>query len=142
MNRKGFTLVELIATLVILALVMSLGAYSIISIINNSKEKNYELLINNIKDGAETYYNECRFANNSGINCTKIDDGSYNISLGDMVKYGYIIGNSTNKDDDKYTIVNPNDEENISSCSINIKYENGKIIVSANTTSGSCPTEY
>ena len=42
-NNLGFTLVELIATIVILALVMGISTYSISAIINNAKEKNYEL---------------------------------------------------------------------------------------------------
>ena len=41
MNKKGFTLVELLATLIVLALVMSLGTYSISSIIENSKENTH-----------------------------------------------------------------------------------------------------
>ena len=48
MNNKGFTLVELIATIVVLALVMGLASYSIVGIIKRSKEKNYELLVTNI----------------------------------------------------------------------------------------------
>ena len=49
LDSKGFTLIELIATLVVLTLVMGLGAYSITGIIKSSKEKDYELLIKEIK---------------------------------------------------------------------------------------------
>ncbi len=138
MNRRGFTLVELLATLVILAIVMSLGAYSIISIINNSKDKNYDILISNIKDSAENYYQECRYANNDGIVCTK-DGNAYTATLGDLVTYGYLKGNS--KDDEKrYTIVNPKDNNSIASCTINVAYNNGIVITAKNPT-GSCPTQ-
>ena len=138
MNRKGFTLVELLATLIILAVVMSLGTYSIISIINNSKNKNYDLLISNIKDSAETYYQECRFANNSGITCTKDGDG-YTTTLGDLVEYGYLKGNSTD-DNKKYTIVNPLDDKSIATCQIRVSYNNDITITAINPT-GSCPTQ-
>ena len=146
MNRKGFTLVELLATILILALLLGIGTYSIISIINSSKQKNYELLINNTKSAAETYYQECKFSNNSGIPCTDNNkDGKYETSLGDLVTYGYLKGNDTLKNGNnkgKYTIVNPNDKVDISNCSINISYDNGKVKVTAITSSGSCPTEY
>ena len=69
MNKKGFTLIELLATIIILALVMSIGAYSITAIIKNSKQKNYELLIGNIKDAAEELYDKVRmYTDMNGIN--------------------------------------------------------------------------
>ena len=40
LNRKGFTLVELLATIAILAIVMGIATFSITAIIKNSKEKN------------------------------------------------------------------------------------------------------
>ena len=45
MNKRGFSLIELLATLVILGTVMGIATYSIISILNNSKEKNYSLIL-------------------------------------------------------------------------------------------------
>ena len=139
MNNKGFTLVELLATLVILALVMSIGTVSIITIVNNSKAKNYDLLVKNIKDAGELYYQECRYSNNSGITCTT-SGSSYQITLGDLVRYGYLKGNS--KDDDQvFTIVNPNDNENIASCTIKVSNVNKQIKIEDVTSSGSCPTQ-
>lgn len=137
MNNKGFTLIELLATIVLLVLVMGISAFAIVSVINNSKEKNYDLLITNIKDGAEVYYQECKYANNSGITCSS----NGNVSLGDLVKYGYVKGNDQDNKG-KYSLVNPNDNEPINSCVINVAFSGGKVRVSAVTTSGSCPTEY
>ena len=144
MNQKGFTLVELLATIIILALMIGIGTYSITSIIRNSKQKNYENLIDSIKSGAETYYQECKYANNSGITCS-YDNGKYTTTLGDMVTYGYLKGNDTIKTEQnnningRYTIVNPNDNKSISNCAIEIAFTGGKIIVTDITNSGSCP---
>lgn len=138
LNKKGFTLVELIATIVVLALVVSISAYAITNIINSAKEKNYELLIKNIKDASETYYQECKYkySNNSGITCND------NVTLQDLVNYGYLKGNGTK--DNKMVIVNPKDNINIGECSIAIKYENGKLTITKEkkTNNGSCPEEY
>ena len=128
LNKKGFTLVELIATIVVLALVVSISAYAITNIINSAKEKNYDLLIKNIKDASETYYQECKYSNNSGITC---DD---TVKLQDLVNYGYLKGNGTK--DNKMEIINPKDNKNIGACSIAVKNENGKL-----TIEGSCPKE-
>ena len=134
LNKKGFTLVELIATIVVLALVVSISAYAITNIINSAKEKNYELLIKNIKDASETYYQECKYkySNNSGITCNDT------VTLQELVNYGYLKGNGTedNEIDNKMKIVNPKNNKDIGECSIAVKYENGKL-----TIEGSCPKE-
>ena len=150
MNRKGFTLVELLATLVILAIVLSLGTYAITNIIKSSKEKNYDLLISNIRDGAEVYYQECKYSSkiapNSGITCNSITENGvvkYQITLGDLVNYGYLKGNKQDESNyKKFTIVNPNDDVSISDCEIRIALIDDKLVINAVNPSGSCPTEY
>ena len=135
MNNRGFTLIELLATIVLLALVLSIGSIAITSIIKNAKDKNYDLLITNIRDGAEVYYQECKYANNSGITCR--DDMT--ITLGELLKYGYIKGNDTDSSS-KYIITNPHDDENIGMCTIKITYSNGEVSVDTSESGGSCPT--
>ena len=149
MNKKGFTLVELLATILILAIVLGIGTISITSIIKNSKEKNYKLLVTNIKDAAELYYQECKYSNNSGITC----NANGNVKLGDLVTYGYLKGNKQDETNSKkYTIVNPlidkENESNISCCIIKVEYTNKQIKISANGSdnshnkckSSSCPS--
>lgn len=135
LDNKGFTLVELIATIVILVLVMSIGSYSIISVINSSKNENYNFLINEIKNASEIYYHECKYTKSDDMDC----DGT--INLGYLVSYGYLKGNSSDSTD-KYTLVNPKDDVNISNCQIRITYASGKVNVESLGSGGSCPTEY
>lgn len=54
-KNGGFTLVELLATLAILSLVVSIVTYSAVGIVNNAKEKSYETTINNIKVATKNY---------------------------------------------------------------------------------------
>lgn len=139
MNNKGFTLVELIATVVLLVLVMGIGAYSITAIIEKSKEKDYNLLIENIKNASEDYYIECQYGD---VDLDIIDcDGS--IKLGDLVNYGYLTGNGKDSDD-KYTLVNPNNKNSIVDCTIEINYDDGKVIVTSlgQNETNSCPSSY
>ena len=141
-NNKGFTLVELIAAIVLLSLVVGITSYSIIGIINRNKEENYNLLIKNINSAAETYYQECRYSNNDMINCNKIENDEYMVSLGDLVNYGFLRGNEKIKEGtekDKYTIVNPLDTTNISNCEITVKFVNSKVEVNI-PTSDVCPS--
>jgi len=149
LNNKGFTLVELIATIVLLALVMGIGSYSITKIIENSKKKDYNLLIENINNAIEDYYIECKYDNgdDSTIECPGLSGGYYSVSLNTLVKYGFLTGNEKNASDE-YTLINPiikeEEKKNISDCIIKYKYENGKMVVQSGgqNTHGSCPSSY
>lgn len=142
LNNKGFTLVELIAVMLLLSLVMGIGGYSVTRVINSSREKDYDLLIGNIKNAAEDYYIECKYgkASDSSLVCDETS-GSYLITLGDLVDYGFLTGNKKDEND-KYTLVNPINDKNIYNCNIKINYSNGDVLVIKNDTNGNCPLSY
>ena len=48
MNRKGFTLVELLGAIVILAIITAIITPSVMRILKNSDEANYNMMIDNI----------------------------------------------------------------------------------------------
>lgn len=147
LGRKGFTLIELIATIVILAIIMGIGAYVITGLINDSKEKNYQLLLKEVRSAVEGYYQECMdppkdSAGNLLISCPSNDaSGYYNIKLGDLVTYGHLKGNAST-DMGTLILTNPSDGNIIGDCGIRYKYDNGKIVVEAVNPTGSCPTNY
>ena len=58
LNRKGFTLVELLITIVIVGLVIGLSTFGIISLVNNSRSKKNILNEENIKEAAKIYSTE------------------------------------------------------------------------------------
>jgi prepilin-type N-terminal cleavage/methylation domain-containing protein len=58
LTKKGFTLVEVLAAIFIICLVLGIGGFTFIQIMNNSKEKSYELTLNNVKKAANTYVQE------------------------------------------------------------------------------------
>lgn len=141
MDNKGFTLVELVVTIVLLGIVISIGGYSIINVINSSREKAYELLINDIKSAVELYYQECTYA--SGTVIAECHD---TVTLGKLVEYGYLKGNDKRDDGTKLKIVNPKaneDSNDISDCIVSYSYDSGKVLVSAvDSDNVSCPTDY
>lgn len=130
MNDKGFTLVELLGTIVILAIIVGISSYSIITVLSNAKKKNYELLIDEIKKASEAYYQECVYGNK----CPYTED----ISLGYLVSNGYL--SSNDKDDN---LINPITKENISGCTITVKYDEskGKVTVVPKSKDDICPSE-
>lgn len=55
MNKKGFTLIELIATIVIMALILIMVMPSINALLNNNKDKAYEYYGDSLIDAAEIF---------------------------------------------------------------------------------------
>ncbi len=55
MNEKGFTLIEMLATIVILGIVMGITGYSVIGTINNSKARSEEIFVEKIGLAIEEY---------------------------------------------------------------------------------------
>ncbi len=86
MNNRGYTLVELLATIVILGLVMGIATYGVIGVINISKERSEKIFVDNLEAVINTYINEKRLngdwiTNNTGKvfdKCRRIkeEDGS------------------------------------------------------------------
>ena len=71
LNRKGYTLIELLAVILIIGLILGFSTYGIINAFNTSKNKSLAISINSIKEAAETYATE------------KNDDSSYWLDITD-----------------------------------------------------------
>ena len=63
MNKKGFTIVELLVTITLLAIISTIAAISITSFINKNKENNYEILKNTILEASKEYVTDNRYGN-------------------------------------------------------------------------------
>ena len=55
MNKHGFTLIELIVTIVIMALMLILVMPSITALLNNNEEKQYEYYADSLVEAAKVY---------------------------------------------------------------------------------------
>ena len=128
MNNRGFTLVEMLATVVILGIVMGIATYGVIGVINSSKEKSEDVFVSKLENVIQTYISDNRFNWGNGANvgkfnkCRRVqDDGECYLDEAVLTNfYKVIINNNSSEDnmfplselaDDKYMqggkIINP-----------------------------------
>lgn len=68
LNKKGFTLVELLVVLVILAVIMSIAIPSVTSSIERSKQKQKDAKIELIESAAEIYFDRYKNSGETSVN--------------------------------------------------------------------------
>lgn len=112
MNRKGFTLVEVIMVIVILALLVVVLAPNVFVLLNKSNEKSCDNLKNNIESAAKIYVTNNKY--NLGFSC----DSEKNITLQTLIESGDLKTESSGK------IINPvtKDEINFATTTVVVKY--------------------
>ena len=104
-RNKGFTLTELIAVIVILAILISISTVTFISVRKNILRKQYEELVMYLETKAE------EFANDTNIIV---------ISVEDLIKEGYV------NPDDQANIYNPETKESMNCYIIKSVFRDGK----------------
>ena len=58
MRKNGFTLVELLAVIVVLAILITVATPNIMGILTKEKDKTSDIVVNNLKDAAVSYAKE------------------------------------------------------------------------------------
>ncbi|MGN1342898.1 MAG: prepilin-type N-terminal cleavage/methylation domain-containing protein [Bacilli bacterium] len=141
MNRKGFTLIELLAVIILIAIIGIITVPNLLTTVNSSKEKSYNILIENIVTAAKTYYEECEYGDLSNTlsntdkyknyactiktNTCKDEEGnSYTCNyiettLETLANTGFLSVTDVD-DNNKKQVLNPQTKEDMSSCLITI----------------------
>ncbi len=130
---------ELLAVIVLLAIVASITGMAVSGLIKKANEKSYDILISDIKGAAELYYQECEYMSNDNEMC----EVSGEITLAKLVQYGFLTRDE-GKDDgvNNYAIINPNTDKDISRCKVKISANNGVVKVEPVGSMEGCPGEY
>ena len=86
MKKNAFTLVELLAVIVILGLIAAIAVPSVIDTINDSKEKSYQTTIESVKAATESYMN-MSFDN---YKAQFVSPGYVNITISELIEEGFL----------------------------------------------------
>ena len=84
MNKKGFTLVELLATLVILGVIVGIVTVSMGDVFKNSKKKSEDVFVGTIRDALDIYLTS---SNAKGLNFSTECSNKINKSFGERKVY-------------------------------------------------------
>ena len=90
LNRKGYTLIELLAVILIISLIIALSIFGIIKAINSSKEKAATLSEKSIKEAAETYATEKNDDNNYWLDITDKENKYFCITIEELMNKGLL----------------------------------------------------
>lgn len=132
MNEKGFTLIELIGVIVIIAILVSIVSPMVIRSLNLGKDNSYKIMLDNIVTASKSYYEECKYGvikDDDGNKLVCNNNSEISISLGDLVDLGFLPGTMIEECDElnncttKKVIKNPKTEDIINDCQIIIKHE-------------------
>lgn len=131
LNRKGFTLVEVIAAVVILSVLMLLLVPSVNSLLQRGKDNSYVDLKQSFLLAAEEYVNDNRYnISVSGSDITAIDGNPITgsrITIGTLLEKGYL--NPSGTDGSVEYIVDPRDKSkrlDLSSSYVKVSFNNKK----------------
>ncbi len=98
--KKGFTLVEVLGVLVILAIILTITVPIVINNVNNTKEKVWQQTVEHIKEGTNLYLREYK----KDFPELNVVDSIITVSLSEIIDNGFI----------KSPIVNPVLNQNVS----------------------------
>lgn len=119
MNRKGFTLIELITTIALLAIIALIAFVTITKVIEKSKVSNCNSLVSNINKAASEYVSDHRYDSSFVRNVKEQPNGEYTgtITANTLISGKYlqapIVNPFTNEKITDGTNGTPNEQEAI-----------------------------
>lgn len=104
MNKRGFTLVELLATIVILGIISTIAVVSVDKMLDHSREVECDSILQSITNAAKEYASDHRYT-------TITSSDAFQISVSDLIDNGYLSYNI--QDPFKKEILTPAQKNNI-----------------------------
>ena len=136
---KGFSLIELLATIFIISIILGITGYFVTNTIKNSEKHSSTLAINNIKKTASTYVEE--YKDDVIWNKNEEKKNTYScIAVNSLINKGYLNQEEVDKSIQKYIETNQVEKDNLEYIIVT-KDENNTVISEEFDQNGTCSTD-
>ena len=136
MNRRGFTLVELLSVLVLISLLLGLAIPGINKISNNMKKKSYSKKVSLVESAAILWGQDHRTLLQTNDDCKLSTDkivSCYKITVGSLIKDNYL---DSDKNSGEY--INPVDNSDMKECIVFVFKENNRVYAELDNSVENC----
>ena len=124
MNRKGFTLIEVITAIALLAVLAILITPNLINIRKDMLQKTYESRVSLIEYAALDYANDNLDRVPASLNLESPNSSCLTVTVGELIEGEYLSGSDNNKT----VMVNPVTNENMNSKVVCVRYNSNEIL--------------
>lgn len=136
MNKKGFTLVELLSVIVLIGLLLGLAIPGINKISSNMKKKSYSKKVSLVESAAILWgqdnrtllqtNNDCKLSTGETVSCSKI-------TITRLIEDNYL---DSDNNSGEYT--NPKNNKDMKSCTVFVHKENNRVYAELDNSGENC----
>lgn len=128
LNNKGFTLVEILAVVVILGILMAFMYPNVTKLINENKEKNVEKIKSTIESSTRLYISDYRYKISLGADGETITEIGDQAITDSKILVSYLVEDGAIEVTDEGNIENPKADNclNLEASYIEVKYNSTK----------------
>lgn len=135
MNKRGFTLVELLSVLVLISLLFGLAIPGINKISSNMKKKSYSKKVNLIESAAILWGQDNRTLLQTNNDCTINGKkmSCYKLTIGTLIEDNYL---DSDNNSGEYT--NPKNNKDMKNCIVFVYKENNRVYAELDNSEENC----
>lgn len=136
MNRRGFTLVELLSVLVLIGLLFGLAIPGINKISSNMKKKSYSKKVSLVLSAAELWGQDNKTLLQTNDDCKLSTDkivSCYKITISNLIEDNYL---DSDKNSGEY--INPVDNSDMKECVVFVYKENNRVYAELDNSGENC----